>query len=99
MRGRPVHPIERESYEILRSRFDFSDLPPLSRAVAERVCHASADLSFAETLVLREATLARGLEALRAGATIVCDSRMTAAGIRSRDTAVNYVLAARKDAA
>jgi len=43
---RVIHPIEVESYRILRSRIDLSHLPPLSRAVAERVIHAAADLSF-----------------------------------------------------
>jgi precorrin-8X/cobalt-precorrin-8 methylmutase len=85
---RQVHPIERESYRILRSRHDFSALAPLSRAVAERVCHASADLSFADTLVLDEQALQRGREALLAGARVICDSRMTAAGITSRDPRV-----------
>jgi precorrin-8X/cobalt-precorrin-8 methylmutase len=81
---RQVHPIERESYRILRSRIDLSDRAPLSRAVTERVCHASADLSFADSLVLDETALRRGREALLSGATVVCDSRMTAAGITSR---------------
>lgn len=82
------HPIEQESYRILRSRIDLTHLPPLSRAVAERVCHASADLSFAETLVLDEATLEQGRSALLGGATVVCDARMAAAGITSRDPLV-----------
>jgi precorrin-8X/cobalt-precorrin-8 methylmutase len=82
------HPIEQESYRILRARIDLSHLPPLSRAVAERVCHASADLSFAESLVLDEGALQRGREALLAGATVVCDARMAAAGITSRQPLV-----------
>jgi precorrin-8X/cobalt-precorrin-8 methylmutase len=82
--ARVIHPIEVESYAILRSRIDLSHLPPLSRAVAERVIHASADLSFADSLVLDEAALMRGREALLQGAPVYCDSRMTAAGITSR---------------
>ena len=57
---RAVHPIEVESYRILRSRIDLSHLPPLSRAVAERVIHAAADVSFGASLVLDEAALAPG---------------------------------------
>ena len=38
-----AHPIEAESYRILRSRIDLSALPPLTRAVTERVIHATAD--------------------------------------------------------
>ncbi|WP_205695702.1 precorrin-8X methylmutase [Conexibacter sp. SYSU D00693] len=85
---RKVHPIEAESYRILRSRIDLSHLPPLSRAVAERVCHASADLGFADSLVLDEAALERGRAALLGGATVVCDARMAAVGITSRDPLV-----------
>jgi precorrin-8X/cobalt-precorrin-8 methylmutase len=79
--ARMIHPIEAESYRILRARIDLGHLPPLSRAVAERVIHASADLSFGESLVLDEAALARGREALRAGAPVYCDARMVAAGL------------------
>ena len=83
---RRVHPIEAESYRILRERVDLSHLGPLSRAVAERVIHASADLDYAESLVLDETVLVRGLEALRDGAPIVTDVGMVAAGITARET-------------
>lgn len=82
---RPVHPIEQESYRILRSRIDLSHLPPLSRAVAERVIHAAADVTFGASLVLDEAALEQGRAALLAGARIVTDARMVAAGITSRE--------------
>jgi precorrin-8X/cobalt-precorrin-8 methylmutase len=80
---RHVHPIEEESYRILRELVDLSHLGPLSRAVAERVIHASADLEYAETLVLDEASLEIALEALWRGA-IVTDVGMVAAGITAR---------------
>src|ERR687885_2900002 len=79
-----VHPIETESYRILREMVDLSHLEPLSRAVAERVIHASADLDYAESLVLDEAALQRGLEALRRDAPVVTDVHMVAAGIIAR---------------
>ncbi len=82
--SRTPHPIEVESYRILRSRIDLSHLPPLSRAVAERVIHAAADIGFGETLVLDEAALEDGRAALLGGAPIYCDARMAAAGITSR---------------
>lgn len=84
--GRVVHPIEARSYEILRSRVDLSGLPPLRRAVAERVIHASADLQYATDLVADEADLEHGLRALRAGAPVVADVAMVAAGITGRET-------------
>jgi precorrin-8X/cobalt-precorrin-8 methylmutase len=83
---RRVHPIETESYRILRGMVDLSHLGPLSRAVAERVIHASADLEYAESLVLDETALEHGIEALRRDAPIVTDVGMVAAGITGRNT-------------
>lgn len=78
-----VHPIERQSYRILRSLVDLSHLPPLSRAVTERVIHASADLDYAETLRLDEGALQRGCEAMAGGAPVVADVTMVASGVAS----------------
>jgi precorrin-8X/cobalt-precorrin-8 methylmutase len=83
---RRVHPIESESYRILRALVDLSHLGPLSRAVAERVIHASADLEYARSLVLDETALAGGLAAVRRGAPVVADVRMLAAGVMGRET-------------
>ena len=82
---RRVHPIETESYRILRGLVDLSHLGPLSRAVAERVIHASADPEYAHTLVFDEAGLEGGLEALRRDAPVVTDVHMVAAGITVRE--------------
>jgi precorrin-8X/cobalt-precorrin-8 methylmutase len=82
--NRAIHPIERQSYEILRARLDTSGLPRLTRAVTERVIHASADPCYLTDLVAAEDALAAGAEALAAGAPVVADSAMTAAGITSR---------------
>jgi precorrin-8X/cobalt-precorrin-8 methylmutase len=79
-----VHPIEQESLAILRSRVDLRALPPFSRAVVERVVHASADLGYVEDLVLQEDDLRRGHAALLAGAPVVADVQMVAAGITAR---------------
>ena len=83
-----VHPIEAESYRILRARVDLSHLPALTRAVTERVVHASADLEYADTLLTHEAFLRAGREALLAGAPLVCDTRMVAGGITRREATV-----------
>jgi precorrin-8X/cobalt-precorrin-8 methylmutase len=82
---RRTHPIEIESYRILRNLVDLSHLEQLSRAVAERVIHASADLEYADSLVLKESVLRGGLEALRRGASIVADVGMVAAGVTARE--------------
>jgi precorrin-8X/cobalt-precorrin-8 methylmutase len=83
--SRAVHAIEQESFQILRSRVDLSHLPPLTRAVVERVVHASADLSYVDDLVTSETALAAGRDALLAGVPVVADVQMVAAGITTRD--------------
>lgn len=90
---RVQHPIEVESYRILRSRVDTAALPPLTRAVTERVIHTSADLDYATDLVCDEDALRAGQRALAAGAPLVADVRMLAAGITSRQCVVALDLA------
>jgi precorrin-8X/cobalt-precorrin-8 methylmutase len=82
---RVIHPIEQRSYEILRARADTSALPLWTKAVVERVIHASADLGYLDDLVCDEAALAAGARALRDGAPVVADSAMTAAAITARE--------------
>ncbi len=79
---RAVHPIEALSYQILRSRVDTTKLPALTRAVVERVIHASADLEYLDDLIVSsEADLQGAQQALRDGCRVVADARMVAAGI------------------
>jgi precorrin-8X/cobalt-precorrin-8 methylmutase len=76
-----AHPIEAESYRILRSRIDLSRLPRFSRDVTERIIHASADFDYATDLVCDEEALAAAVAALAGGAAVVADVAMVAAGI------------------
>ena len=92
-----MHPIEQESFAILRSRVDLSHLPPLSRAVVERVVHSSADLDYVADLVVDEDALAAGLDALRAGAPVVADVQMVAAGITAVDAVCRVRTATARD--
>jgi precorrin-8X/cobalt-precorrin-8 methylmutase len=69
----------------LRTRADTAALAPLTRAVTERVVHASADLDYLTDLVCVEEALAAGVAALRRGAPVVADSAMVSAGITSRE--------------
>lgn len=85
---RTVHPIEVESYAILRTRLDTTDLLPLSRAVVERVVHTTADPSWAGDLVCDEDALRAGRVALLGGAPLVTDVRMVAAGVTARPCTV-----------
>ncbi|BFO20427.1 precorrin-8X methylmutase [Streptomyces sp. KM77-8] len=82
--NRVVHPIEQESFRRLRARLDTSGFPPLTRAVVERVIHSAADLEYASDLVMDEGELAKAHAALHAGAPVVADVEMVAAGITRR---------------
>jgi precorrin-8X/cobalt-precorrin-8 methylmutase len=90
---RTAHPIELESYRLLRSQVDTAGLPPITRAVTERVIHASADLDYATDLICDEAALVAGQRALAMGAPVVVDVQMLAAGITSRECVVALELA------
>jgi precorrin-8X/cobalt-precorrin-8 methylmutase len=82
---RTISPIEIRSYEILRERVDTAHLPPLTRAVVERIIHSSADLGYLDDLVVSsEADLVAAQQAMLAGEPIVADVHMVAAGITSR---------------
>ena len=72
---------EEEAFRILRSRIDLSRLPPLSRLVTEHVIAASADFDYATDLVCDALALAAARAELAAGAAVVADSAMVAAGI------------------
>jgi precorrin-8X/cobalt-precorrin-8 methylmutase len=76
-----LHPIEAESYRILAERVDLSRFGPLGAAVVARVIHASADLDYAETMVLEEEAVQAGVAALRGGAPVVVDVEMVRHGI------------------
>jgi precorrin-8X/cobalt-precorrin-8 methylmutase len=76
-----AHPAEAESYRILRSRVDLSGLPPLTRAVIERIVHVTADFEFITDLVCDEGALAAGVAALRRGARVVADDAVIVAAV------------------
>lgn len=76
-----IHPIEQESYRIMRSRVDFSRWPGGARELVERMVHATADESFSDTARVGGRFVEAAVGALRLGAAVVCDSRMVEAGI------------------
>jgi len=81
-----VHPIEEESYRIMRSRVDLSRWSDRERDVVERMVHATADESFATSARIGSEAVERACVALASGAPIVVDAAMVAAGITSRPT-------------
>jgi precorrin-8X/cobalt-precorrin-8 methylmutase len=78
-----VHPIETESYRIIRSVVDTRGLPRHGRDVTERIIHTTADPSWHTDLVLDEDALVAGAAALAGGAPLVVDVTMVAAGVTS----------------
>ncbi|MFN2505713.1 MAG: precorrin-8X methylmutase [Acidimicrobiales bacterium] len=76
-----IHPIEVESYRILGERADLSAFGPLAAAVVARVIHASADIDYASTMVVDEASVEAGVAALEAGGPVVVDVEMVRHGI------------------
>jgi precorrin-8X/cobalt-precorrin-8 methylmutase len=95
-RRHPVHPIEAESYRLMAMRLQTGDRPPLTRAIVERVVHATADLSFADSMVVDEQDAEAGRRALAGGAPVVTDVEMVRAGIAG---SLCYLAAARAAAA
>jgi precorrin-8X/cobalt-precorrin-8 methylmutase len=75
-----VHPIEAESYRILAERVDLSAWPEGARDVVARIIHSTADLAFAESTRIGARAVDAAVAALGAGAPVVVDAAMVAAG-------------------
>ncbi len=80
-----IHPIEAESYRILADRVDLSRLGPLAAAVVARVIHASAEVEYADTVVVDERGAQAAVDALAQGAPVVVDVEMVRHGITGVD--------------
>jgi precorrin-8X/cobalt-precorrin-8 methylmutase len=76
-----IHPIEAESYRIMAARVDLSSWSPLARHVVARMIHASADLDYATNARCTDEAVQAGVDAVRAGAPIICDAHMVRVGI------------------
>ncbi len=76
-----VHPIEVESYRILADRIDLSDRRPLERAIVERMIHATADLSFADSVRVGDKADGALIDAIGGASPVVVDAAMVSAGI------------------
>jgi precorrin-8X/cobalt-precorrin-8 methylmutase len=80
------HPIEVESYRILRERVDLSGWPEPERAVVARMIHATADESFATTVRVGADAVAAALHVIATRGPIVVDAAMVRAGAPRLDT-------------
>ena len=91
MRPREEHPvkiehiapadIEKRSMEIIDQELGNITLPEDKRDIIKRVIHKTADFEFARTMRFSDDAVARGLDALKRGATILTDTNMACTGI------------------
>ena len=90
--------IYRESFATIRREADLSRVPPDLERVAVRMMHACGMTDLADDLAWSAGFAAHAEAALEAGAPVLCDSSMVAAGItRSRLPAANDVLCTLRD--
>lgn len=77
------HEIERESFRIIRAELGPHHFTEAELAIVVRVIHATGDFEYAQLIRFHPQAIARGLAALRGGATLVADVEMVRAGIAS----------------
>jgi precorrin-8X/cobalt-precorrin-8 methylmutase len=73
--------IEEESFVIIDREVGPHPYSPRDWRVVQRVVHATADLDFARAMELHPAAVDAGVAALGAGAPVIADVRMIAAGL------------------
>lgn len=76
--------IEARSFQIISQELGPHDFDHATEMVVKRVIHATADFEFARTLAFSKDAARHGADALRAGAHVVTDTTMAAAGINKR---------------
>ncbi len=76
--------IEKRSMEIITSELGGRTWPEPEFSIVKRCIHTSADFDYADNLVFSEDAAWKGVEALRAGADVVTDTKMAAAGINKK---------------
>jgi precorrin-8X/cobalt-precorrin-8 methylmutase len=90
--------IYRQSFATIRSEADLADLPPDVSQVAVRMIHACGMVDLVQDLAWSANVVADARRALQAGAPILCDAEMVAAGVtRKRLPASNEVICGLKD--
>jgi precorrin-8X/cobalt-precorrin-8 methylmutase len=94
-----AHAIYRRSFALIREEVDLGALPQSLQAVAERLIHACGDVTILPELAYTDGVAEAARAALAAGAPILVDSEMVAAGIIRARLAGNAVLCFLNDAA
>jgi precorrin-8X/cobalt-precorrin-8 methylmutase len=90
--------IYRRSFATIRAEADLSTLPPDLVPVAVRMIHACGQVDLVDDLAFSPGVVTAARTALRAGAPILCDAEMVAAGVtRARLPAGNDVVCTLRD--
>jgi precorrin-8X/cobalt-precorrin-8 methylmutase len=90
--------IYRRSFAAIRREIDIARFPVALRPLALRLAHAAGDAAILADLAWSRGAVAAGQRALAAGASILCDGEMTAAGIaQARLPAGNPVICTLRD--
>lgn len=81
--------IERESFSIIQRELKEmgKELSERTAPIVVRCIHTSADFSYADTLAFSDGAVDTAMDLLRNGTTVVTDTNMALAGIRSRQLA------------
>jgi precorrin-8X/cobalt-precorrin-8 methylmutase len=91
--GLPAEEIERRSLALVEGAIpSCSGWTSEAREVVKRIVYAAGDLALAGLTHVHPQAVDAGLEAIRAGAPIVCDVRMVAAGLRQRTNPVHVAI-------
>ena len=79
--------IEKRSFEIITEELGDRILDGEKAPLIKRVIHTSADFDYADTLCFSDDVIAKALEAIRCGASIVTDTQMgRTGGLCQRDS-------------
>ncbi|NUW34692.1 precorrin-8X methylmutase [Nonomuraea sp. SMC257] len=76
--------IYRRSFATIRAETDLTGMPPEVARVAVRMIHACGMTDLVADLDWSPSVVARGREALRRGAPVLCDAQMVASGVTRR---------------
>ena len=79
--------IEKRSMQIITSELNGRTWPEPQFSIVKRCIHTSADFDYADNLTFSEDAANIGVQAIRAGADIVTDTKMAAAGINKKKLA------------
>ena len=80
--------IAKLSHSIIDRRLRSDKSDDKTKAVIQRIIHATADFSFAQSVRIAPDAIEKGCDALEAGCPIICDVNMVKAGITSVDNEI-----------